>query len=318
MNNDKSSYSIAAPISCLEELEKILKMGANEIYFGILTDSWKKKYGDADFMTRRQSEYAHISSYSQLSSIVQVVSSYNAKATLVLNSNYSEEQMPYVFEIISEWEDRGGHALMISDLGILLKLNSEKSRLARYLSVMAGVFNHDSVSFFYKLNVSRIVLPRELRLKEMYAIVRSSVNEMEFEAITMFQKCQYIDSFCNFIHAVDESSFPLKRVKSCRETAPFCHGCELPLNYNGIFAVPLLKDGLNTPYCGACQLSEMLRNGIRYFKIAGRGYPSDLIIKAISLIKNSIDHNFNREIKIKDDYKLTFGKSCGNKFCYYS
>jgi U32 family peptidase len=311
-------YSIAAPICTVEEIEPLFKIGANEVYFGIMTEKWKAKYGDAEFISRRQSEHAHISTYNQLSSILKLLSDFNGTGTLVLNANYSEEQMPYILEIISEWEVRGGHAVMVSDLGILLQMIEQNSKLTRYMSVMAGVFNHESVAFFQQLRVSRIVLPREMKLKEMYLLIRNTTISIEFEAITMFQKCQYIDSFCNFIHVVDNSSSPPDRNKHGNNLLPLSHGCILPFKYNGKIVVPLHKSDNNTPYCAACQLSGMLENGIRHFKIAGRGYPPQLILKAVAFTKNTLDHFCSPNYKIHDEYKKVFGESCGDKFCYYS
>lgn len=317
MNKEKKNYSIAAPICSVEELYPILKTGANEVYFGIMTDKWKEKYGNSEFITRRQSEHAHISSYEQLTYIIQIASDFNAKATLVLNADYSEEQFPHVLEILSEWEERGGHSVMVSDLGILLQMIEQKSRLTRYLSVMAGVFNHESVSFFHQLNVSRIVLPREMKLSEMYSLIKNSSNSMEFEVITMFQKCQYIDSFCDFIHTVESGSFQSNKNIAGHKSLPICHGCVLPFCYDGNQVVSLCKNEWNTPYCAACQLADMIENGVNYFKIAGRGYPQELILKAVSFTKNSIEHFYGMNDKIKEEYKQTFGTSCMNKFCYY-
>jgi putative protease len=311
-------YSIAAPICSVQDLEPLLKAGANEVYFGIMTDKWKQKYGNAEFITRRQSEYAHISTFRQLSSIIQTVSDYNANATLVLNANYSEQQMPFVIEILSEWEERGGSAVMVADLGVLLYLLENNSKLNRYLSVMAGVFNHESVKFYHKLKVSRIVLPRELKLSEIYTLVKNSSSEIKFEVITMFQKCQFIDSFCKFIHAVENDLFTTKKENSSSSNIPLCHGCTIPFYSEGKPITPLFKDDINTPHCAACQLSGFLKNGINHFKIAGRGFPLELIIKAVSLTKKSMDLLYNPGEKIKEEYNNTFGYPCKRKYCYYS
>jgi len=318
MNNDQDYYSIAAPFCTVEELEPLLKAGVSEAYFGIMTDQWKKRYGDAEFITRRQSQLAHISSFRQFPEIIEIVSEYHATATLVVNADYSEEQMPYVLEIISEWEGSGGNAVMVSDLGVLMHLQWQNSRLARYLSVMAGVFNHESVAFFHQLGVSRVVLPRELKLIEMNSIVRNSVTDMEFEVISMFQKCQYIDSFCNFIHAVNEGSFQINRDTPGHRAVNLCHGCAMPFYSEGIRVIPLPRSETNTPYCAACQLTGLVDIGIRHFKIAGRGYAPHLILKAASFIKYSIERLHKPDDEIIAEYTRTFGTSCKKKFCYYS
>lgn len=322
-------FNIVAPICSVNEVEEVVKAGANEIYFGIMPYEWIEKYGDSDFISRRQSEISHISKIEDLQKIAEIAYKLNCQATLVLNSKYTEKQIPCVLDLISKWEFCSGHSVMVSDLNILFWLKEQNSRLKRHLSVLSGVFNSYSVEFYRNLGVSRIVLPRELTLSEMEHIIRHSEKNMEFEIIAMFQKCEFIDSFCNFYHAfnfqpfiLNDSDDLLKDEKlpiiSCFDINYKGHGCQLKiLNNNNKEINHLKKNEFETPFCAACQLKRLQKAGIFNFKIAGRGYPIDLIVKAIKFLRYSFENSNLQFYEIKRNYISTFGKSCNNEFCYY-
>jgi collagenase-like PrtC family protease len=293
-------YRIIAPVSSVDEIEPVLKAGADEVYFGIMTKEWIDKYGNADFISRRQSELAHFFTYKEFSEIVCKVNNHRCTATLVLNSRYSEHQLPHIFNILEQWEARGGHSVMVSDIELLLWLNDKHKKLEKQLSVMAGVFNSQSAAFFDRFNVSRIVLPREMTISEIGRLIKNASKNIEFEAFVMFQKCEFIDSFCNFYHPCHEK-----------------HGCQMDFYYDGLKINHIENNDIDTPFCAACSLGELLKAGVCNFKIAGRGYPVELMIKSIKFIRQTVENDFEQSADIKQHYKLAFGNDCCQKNCYY-
>jgi Collagenase and related proteases len=314
-------YRIIAPVCSVGEIEPVLRAGAKEVYFGMMPEKWVRKYGNADFISRRQGEITHISCYDELSEIADIVNQYDCSATLVLNSRYSEEQLPFVFEILEKWENAGGNSVMTSDIEILLWLNSKRSRLKRQLSIMAGIFNTQGVEFYKQLNVSRIVLPREMAISELSAI---KTVKMEYEMIVMFQKCEFIDSFCGFYHSFNYQPYivhdyagpDLPIIKSydpCYEG----HGCQMQLMCSNKNIKHVNNDDMNAPFCAACSMEYMLNAGINNFKIAGRGYPFEMIIKAITFIEQTLQNHKNKPADIMHSYIQTFGQNCCQSKCYY-
>ena len=315
-------YRIIAPVCSVSEITPALRAGAKEVYFGMMPEKWVHKYGNADFISRRQGEMTHLSGFEELYEIANIVNLYDCSATLVLNSRYSEEQLPFVFEILEHWEDAGGHSVMTSDIEILLWLNSKKSRLKRQLSIMAGIFNTQGVEFFKHLGVSRVVLPREMTISEINSI---KVTNMEYEMIVMFQKCEFIDSFCGFYHSFNYQPFlvqnytagpDLPEIKSydpCYEG----HGCQMRLICNGNNIKHVNNNDMTTPFCAACSLEYMLNAGIKNFKIAGRGYPFEMIIKAIKFIEQTLKNHIDKPAEIRQSYLRTFGHDCCQTKCYY-
>jgi collagenase-like PrtC family protease len=79
----------------------------------------------------------------------------------------------------------------------------------------------------------------------------------------------------------------------------------------------LNKNEFDTPYCAACQLKQLSGMGINSYKIAGRGYPVDLIVKAITFLRSCLAHEDCSLSDIKANYKSIFGTGCHERFCYY-
>jgi hypothetical protein len=191
---------------------------------------------------------------------------------------------------------------------------------------MAGVFNLQSVAFFRRMNVSRIVLPRELSLEEFAELSGSSGGEIDFEVIAMFQKCEFIDAFCNFYHAVnyrpcvtgngvvDAAGLPV--IATC-DRAFEGHGCQLPFRCGAARVKHLKNDDMKMPFCAACMTDFFVSHGICHFKIAGRGYPDDLIIRAITFLRRTVESKPYSPDKIRNDYRQLFGKDCNPEKCYY-
>ena len=315
---------IAAPACSVGEAEKILDAGADIVYFGIMTSEWTEKYGNADFISRRQTEAAHISSQKDFPEIAALAQKRNSEAMLVLNGRYSNAQLPYLYALINNWEEAGGHSIMISDISLLLYINGKKSRLKPHMSIMCGTFNKQTISFFSRLGASGIVLPRELSLNEIRQLISRNAENMEFEIITMFQKCEFIDAFCNFYHAVNyqhcKSKYVIEdKIETIESFDPQYegHGCQLPFSSQKGNIRHICHNDSDMPACGACMISSLITSGITRFKIAGRGYPVEQIVKAVKWIKYAIDNCHSTEM-IKTNYQNVFGKKCNPSQCYYT
>lgn len=192
---------------------------------------------------------------------------------------------------------------------------------------MAGVFNSQSVRFFEQFNVSRFVLPREMTVSEMAQLIKNAPKPMEFEAIVMFQKCPFIDSFCNFSHTFNYQPFIVDDYsgdKSCLpvlESDDPCnseHGCRMTFFCKGKKIRPVDNDDLKTPFCAACAFDQLLKAGVSHFKIAGRGFPVEWVTTAVRFVRQIIETENIKPAQIKEKYKSAFGRDCSLTNCYYT
>jgi len=73
-------------------------------------------------------------------------------------------------EYVKELNDVGVDAVIVSDPGMFTVIRNTVPDLPIHLSTQASVTNYETVMFWYNLGVKRIVLARELSLKEIKEI----------------------------------------------------------------------------------------------------------------------------------------------------
>jgi collagenase-like PrtC family protease len=321
---------IAAPVTSRAEAEQVLNAGADELYFGLMLPEWVEEFDDADLWSRRQGKGAHVATLAEAGAIAEVAAAHGKLAALAVNARLTRAQTERVLDTIGCWEAAGGEAVILSDLGILTALNHRGSKLHRQLSLLAGVFNAKSVTLFASLGVCRVILPRELTIAEM-AELTSGAPFVEYEALALNQRCPFIDGMCGFHHRqrIPEGvpadfeykhlpGRPLPVVSSC-DPEYEGHGCQLAWRTaDGPVQLQLSND-FHRPHCAACQLPLLNKAGVSVLKIAGRGYPVEIIIRAVRFLRDAIDlHEICAEPeRVRQLYADTFGTACKSDSCYY-
>ncbi|WP_020587919.1 U32 family peptidase [Desulfobacter curvatus] len=335
MTIELEPFRIIAPVSSEDDVTKAVAAGADELYCGAMFEEWVRIFGDSDLVSRRQGRLSHITTPKALSRVAQLASDYNRKIALTLNVGYTRIQEHEILNLLKLWEDVGGTSVLVSDLSLLLALKRQGSSLERHLSIMAGAFNHLSVHFFRQTGVSRVVLPRHLSIDEVKNLI-GKTDKIEYEMLAMMQKCRFIDSMCGFYHGLRlPSDIPAvfdyetashtdgQYIARTHDTAYAGHGCLLGYHTGAFKVQTMTVDDYHSPHCSACFLPELYEAGVRCLKIAGRGYPIDMITRAIGFIAESItlfrENDNTEEIRetIRERYISYFGKSCRNQKCYY-
>lgn len=311
---------IVAPLSSLDELEPLAGAGAEEIYCGVLPPSWIAEYGQSDTLTRRQGTVANIAWIAELLEVARTAKRIGIRSALALNVRYSRDQRADVAGLAEEWARAGGDAVIVSDLALLLALNERGVPGARHLSILADTANHRAVAFFRRLGVSRVVFPRWLTVEAMRSAARHD-PECEYGAIVLNDRCQFIDGLCGFYHgtaypAGTATNFHYSAAAEilCHDPAYAGHGCQLPFcTAAGDAAVLPLRDDVRRPACAACALPSLLDAGVHHLKIAGRGLPTALKLRAVRFVRAAL-----AAADVRALYRQTFGSACADgTSCYY-
>ncbi|MDM8551217.1 U32 family peptidase [Desulfobacterales bacterium HSG2] len=325
---------IAAPVCSVKEAEACIKAGAKELYFGVMPDDWSRIFGESDQLTRRQGKLSHIRNMEEVRTVIQTAHNYDCSVSLAINARYSKVQESFIWDILQMWEENGGDAVILNDPGIIMGLRERASSLELHLSTLAGVFNSASAAFFAELGISRIILPRDLFIEEIGALILSG-PDIAYEVIVMNQKCLFIDGWCGFFHDVripsdvpsefDYEIIPGKSLPIVLSHDPEYegHGCQINWRTDYQQVVYPERDDFHSPHCAACMLMTLFGYGVEYFKIAGRAYPVEMIIRAVNFIREAADiagscqdHEIALK-KIRKLYEETFGEPCFGNKCYY-
>jgi len=324
-------FRIVAPADHPEEVPALAEAGADEVYVGVLPPSWSERYGDWDCISRRQGNIANLASIEQMQHVAEQAGAAGLKASLALNVRYTAGQVPEVADLAVAWEEAGGTAVILSSLGLLVRLQQLGSRLARHISILANVTNSQAVAFYREFGATRVILPRELTVAEM-AAVASMQPDIEFEAMTLNEKCRFIDGLCGFYHGTtfpDDAASVFDYERSGRGGTPVVHsqdlcyaghGCQVPFVDELGRAIPQPpRDDVNRPACAACDLMPLYEARVRLLKIGGRGLPTGLKLRAVSFLRRACELALDGSdvAEMRDHYERTFGRSCDGASCYY-
>jgi U32 family peptidase len=333
MTVDLASARVVAPVASTEDAAAVMAAGAHELYCGAMFDDWTGIFGEADLVSRRQGRLSHVTSRRELRRLARFAADHHCPIALTLNARYSHLQQDRILELVRLWEDAGGSALLVGEPALLDMLQHQQRSLQRHLSIMANVFNGAAIQFFRQLGVSRIVLPRELALTEIRRLT-DQAPDLEFEMLAMLQKCQFIDGMCGFYHGIclppdqpacfDYSPGARGAQVAARLIDPAYegHGCRLAYRTHRGPVIHAQAGDDRKPACAACLLTDLLSAGVRYFKIAGRGYGAGRIASVVRFVLQALEiHRCNDAATARETiqslYADYFGRVCEEGRCYY-
>ncbi len=195
---------IITPVSSVSELDMLLYNGADELYCGIRTPEWEELFEQNLWMNRRSPCQANISSLMDLESIVTGAHKQGVNVSITLNASfYPEKGMAYILTLCEQLvKEICVDALIVSDLNLLLELKKLTLPVRIHLSSLGSCFNSHAIDFYRSCGVNRIILPRQLTLSEIKAIVEPNADKMEFEVFALNDGCYYEEGFCQTSHTL--------------------------------------------------------------------------------------------------------------------
>jgi len=156
---------LLAPAGDLERLKINLLYGADAVYFG------GKKYS-----LRANASNFGIDEIKEACSFAHKL---GKKVFLTLNIVFHNEDIEGVKEYIKEVVDCGIDAFIISDPFIINHIVTNYPNVEAHLSTQNSTTNKDTVLFFKEQGVKRVVLAREVSLKEMKEIIDETKTDIE-------------------------------------------------------------------------------------------------------------------------------------------
>ena len=169
------------PAGNLEKLRTALLYGADAVYVGVDGLSLRASSSEmsmADLALAVNDAHA------------KGVKVYAAANTFVRNANLEQAK-----KIIPELAATGVDAIIISEPGMLRLTRNSAPQLPVHLSTQANTTNIEAVRFWRDQGVQRIILARELKLKEVGEITRA-VPEMELEIFVHGAMCMAYSGRC--------------------------------------------------------------------------------------------------------------------------
>ncbi len=268
---------LLAPAGGMEQLLAAVRFGADAVYGGM------RSYGLRAFAGNFDS--------GELREAVRVSHENSVRFYVTMNILPTDADMEGFLEAARDAKEAGVDAAIVSDIGAALLLHEELPELALHISTQANVLNSRTARHFHTaMGAERIVLSRELSLKEIAAMRRELPKELELEAFVHGAMCVAYSGRCLLSAALTGRSgnrgacaqpcrwrYALMEEKHPNEYLPICedeHGTYLYSAYD---------------LCMLAHLPELRDAGIASLKIEGRMKTAYYVASVVSVYRRALD-----------------------------
>ena len=279
---------LLAPAGNLETLKTAVRYGADAVYIG--GEAFSLRAGADNFSNEDMKE------------AVSFCHEYGRKLYVTANIFAHNEDIEPVKEYLKELKNIKPDALLISDPGIYSLEREICPEIPVHISTQANNTNYETVRFWKKMGAERVVLGRELSLKEIREIKDNIPEGTEIEAFVHGAMCISYSGRCllsNFFTGRDANrgacTHPCRwKYAVMEENRP---GEYLPIEENdrGTFLFHS-KD-----LCMIEYLPEMIEAGIDSLKIEGRMKSELYVASVVRTYRNAIDDYNESPDKFKEN-----------------
>lgn len=257
---------LLSPAGDFETLKQAIHNGCDAVYLG------GKKFGARKFASNFDEK--------EMISAIKYCHLYGVKIYVTVNTVIFESEIEDCLEYITFLHKNGVDAVIMQDLGMISLVRRVLPNLEIHVSTQAHTHNINQIKLLESLGVTRVVVAREMSLKE----IKSLDTNLEIEAFIHGALCVCYSGQCLF------SRLLLNRSGNRGECAGICR---LPFT--------LLEDGKKISTDGKYLLSpkelnttnhiqELLESNITSFKIEGRMKSPTTIGFITRLYRILIDH----------------------------
>ena len=262
----KKKIEILAPAGGFESVIAAVHSGADAVYVG------------AKAFSARAS--AHNFDDEELRECVRYCHRRGVKVHLALNTLIFDDEITQAIELVKTAAAADIDALIIQDPGLVSLIKKMVPELPLHASTQLSVHTPYGVKALYEMGFERVVLSRELSLKEIKRI-REFCPEVELEVFVHGALCMCVSGQCYFSAMLGGRS---------ANRGMCAQPCRLPMRYEGNDHALSLKDNGSLHYLR--QLQEM---GIASAKIEGRMKRPEYVAAATLAAREARDLGFITE-----------------------
>lgn len=275
---------LLSPAGDFERLEAAVHFGCNAVYFA------GKKYGLRAFSNNFEEE--------EIAKAVIYCHEHNVKVYITVNILAHNEDFKGLREYLEYLDKVGVDGVIVSDLGIASYVKAY-TKLELHVSTQANITNIETAKMWVKLGAKRLVLARELSLKEIKDIKEAVGEEIDIECFCHGAMCISYSGRCLL------SNYFIGRDSNKGACAQPCRWGYSLLSRDGRFDVPgeypIMEDERGTyimnskDLCLIEHIKELIDAGITSFKIEGRMKTSYYVATTTNAYRRAIDAALNNE-----------------------
>ena len=222
---------------------------------------------------------------SELDAFVKKCHSYGIKAYLTVNSVIYNQDIKKAEKLVKKAKKAGVDAIIVWDPAVIRIANKEK--IPFIVSTQANVSNYEAALFYKKLGAKRVVLAREMTLKQIKEL-RKKVK-MEIEVFVHGAMCMAISGRCIL------SAYLYGKSSNCGSCAQPCRKEWMLSDEEGNMISNEGKYFMSAKdLCMIEFVPELIKAGIDSFKIEGRRRDPKYIEVTSRCYREAIDSYFSK------------------------
>lgn len=176
-----NKVELLSPAGTLKSMQYAFAYGADAVYAGQPRYSLRVRNNEFDHENLKKAiEYAH---------------NLGKKIYIVVNIAAHNDKLKTFVSDIAHIVEMQPDALIMSDPGLIMLVKDHFSEVAIHLSVQANAVNWATIKFWRDFGLTRIILSRELSLKEIEEI-RAKVPDIELEVFVHGALCMAYSGRC--------------------------------------------------------------------------------------------------------------------------
>ena len=257
------TIELLSPAKNLETGIAAINHGADAVYIGAPMFSARAAAGNSLQDIEELARYAH---------------KYRSKVLVALNTILTDEQLPVAEKLIKQIYEAGADALIVQDMGVLML---DIPPIALHASTQTDNRTVEKVKFLQDAGFSRVVLARELTLKQVKRIKQQT--DVELEYFIHGALCVSYSGQCYISQAMTGRS------ANRGECAQYCR---LPYTLTDASGKELIRNKhlLSLKDLDMSEhLEDIMNAGVSTFKIEGRLKSIDYVKNITSLYRQKID-----------------------------
>ena len=291
---------VQVPLNIHSDLPELLNLGGDEFYMGYLPP---EALSLEQVISRRPGKAANPVDQVWITRQIALLKSAGKQLFAAFNEHfYSPDGQQAVMAAVDWLVGQGIDGLILADPGLLYLLRRTYPDLYYLGSTGLAVTNSEAARFFHARGFNRIILPRQLSIREIRRIVSANPG-IDFEIFIKNDACPNLDGLCCYVHGSAGG----------RSFGQACCRIELPGQQQPAF----LEQA-----CGACALFDLHDLGLAACKIVGRDKSrqrirNDLVfIKRVIRLLSCCHGRVEFQEEVKAIYRQTYGQICPGR-CYY-
>ncbi len=256
----KNKVELLAPAGDYECFVSAINAGADAVYLsgeGYGARAYAKNFTKEELI--KALSYAHL---------------LDRKIYLTVNTVVKEDELKGLFDYILPLYENGLDGVIVQDLGVINYLKRNFKELPIHASTQMAITGTEGVKYAMELGITRVVLARELTLKEIAGIYKET--GLELECFVHGALCYSYSGKCLFSSMIGDRSGNRGRCAgSCRQP------------YNDKYYLST-KD-----ICTLRLIPELIKAGIASFKIEGRMKSPEYVAGVTAIYRKYIDAFYN-------------------------